>query len=471
MKFSAASLRAVLEAHTPAAATGLALAVSGGFDSACLLVAMAELRTTPFRDLPMRALHVDHGLQAAAGKFREACIAQCGRLQIPLTVIAVSVDVANGTSIEAAARAARYQGIARQLGVGECVLTAHHALDQAETLLLQLLRGSGLKGLSAMPVCRPLGSGWHLRPLLDVAHGELLEFGAGAGIRADGGARADGGTGAGDGARAGVGITTVQDPMNRDTRFDRAYLRARVWPLIERRWAGAENALSRAARHVANAQELLDDSAALSLQRLRDGDALAVTGLRALSEPEQQHVLRHWIQGHGVTLPSTARLAEALRQVVEADADHLPAVTWGAHALRRYRGRLFLTAAEPPTLGQVREWLVAPAARLELGRGLGELHWTPQAGGLDAGRLPRTLQVRQRQGGETLKPHPRARTQTVQHLCQSLGVLPWMRDALPLLYADDALIAVGDLWMDTRWRVAAGAAGFGCDWRDAPIIV
>ena len=444
MTFSAASLRAVLEAHTPQAATGLVVAVSGGADSASLLTALVAPELGAYRGLPLRALHIDHGLQPAAGSFRTVCGELCRRLNVPLEVIAVTVECGAGESIEAAARDARYAGIARQLAPGECVLTAHHAADQAETVLLQLLRGAGLKGLSAMPFCRPLGAGWHLRPLLGVAQSDLRRFGAAA------------------------GVVTAIDPMNLDPRFDRVYLRQHLWPLLEERWPGAAVALSRSARHAAEAQELLDGAASRTVRALRDGEALSVTGLRALAPGERVNAVRHWIAAREVTPPSTARLAEALRQMIHAHADHVPEVAWGEHALRRYRDRLFLTAARPPRIASLREWHVAADSVFALGEGLGLLTWTPQTGGLDRARLPPTLSVRRRRGGETLRPQRRARTQSVQHLCQSLGVLPWMRDALPLLYAGDQLIAVGDVWQDARWCVADGALGAGCVWQDSP---
>jgi tRNA(Ile)-lysidine synthase len=449
MSFSAASLHSVLQAHTPAAATGWVVAISGGADSACLLTALAQAAAAAAardRRLPVRALHVDHGLQAESGNFRRACTELCARLEIPLEIIAVVV-VAAGVSLEAAARDARYRGIARRLKPGECLLTAHHALDQAETVLLQLLRGAGLKGMAAMPMCRPFGVGWHLRPLLDVAKRDLTEFGEREGVCA------------------------VADPMNADLRFDRAYLRAQCWPLLEARWPGAVAALSRTAQHVAQAQGLLDESAASTVDSLRDGRALSVPGLRRLSAAAQINAVRYWITADGLTPPSTARLTEALRQVIEADDDHMPSVVWGEHALRRYRERLFLTAATPPRLGADRLWTAAAEAPLDLGADLGVLRLMPEAGGLDAARLPPALNVRQRAGGETLKPQRGAKTQTVQHLCQALGVLPWMRDALPLVYAGDTLIAVGDLWLDARWRVAAGSPGCGFAWPGAPIIV
>src|SRR5277367_5446192 len=173
MNFGPAFLRAVLEEHLPAAATGLMVGVSGGADSACLLAALAQTNLKFSLGLHIRAAHIDHRLQPASVVLREASVALCLQLRIPLVVVEVTVETGGGVSIEAAARDSRYRGLALELAAGECLLTAHHAEDQAETLLLQLLRGAGLKGLSAMPMCRPLGRGWHLRPLLKVAQKDL----------------------------------------------------------------------------------------------------------------------------------------------------------------------------------------------------------------------------------------------------------------------------------------------------------
>jgi tRNA(Ile)-lysidine synthase len=439
----------------------LVVALSGGADSAALLAAAAALGSS-FRALPVRAIHVDHGLQAAAAEFRAACGASCLRLGIPLTVIPVTVHSPPGASLEAAARDARYAALAAELRVGECLLTAHHSEDQAETLLLQALRGAGLKGMSAMPSRRPLGSGWHVRPLLDVSQHALLDFGAAS----------SGGPSAGASSGA-----WVADPMNQDARFDRSYLRRDVWPLIEARWPGSAAALSRAARHLAEAQESLDRATAAHLSRLRDGEALSLPGLRALGPAQRIDAVRFWLCESGAEPPSTARLAEALRQMFEAQADHLPCVVWGEHALRRYRERIFLTRACPPRLEGALPWPVRQDSRVDLGPSLGTLRWVGQSGGIDVSRLPPTVFVRRREGGETLRPGARARTQSLRQLCQRQGVLPWMRDALPVIFAHqtavpgEALIAAGDLWLETRCCVAPSAPGLGIAWEDAPVIV
>jgi tRNA(Ile)-lysidine synthase len=320
-----AALYAALEACVPAEAGGLVVALSGGPDSAALLQATAGLGKN-FRALPLRAVHIDHGLQAAAADFRSACERLCEQLRVPLRIVAVPVACDAGLSIEAAARDARYAALAAEIQPGECLLTAHHREDQAETVLLQALRGAGIKGMSAMPVCRAFGLGWHARPLLDVAHSEL---------------------------QGGEPRSGVTDPMNQDLRFDRVYLRTAVWPLIEKRWPGAAVTLTRAARHMAEAQQLLELSAGVDVGRLRDGDALSIPGLRALPRLRRVNAVRLWLSQAGQEAPATARLAEALRQMLDAQADQQPAIIWGSRALRRYRQRLFLTHADPPRVAEV----------------------------------------------------------------------------------------------------------------------
>jgi tRNA(Ile)-lysidine synthase len=446
MSFSAASLRAVLDSHAPGGIAGFVVALSGGADSAALLAGMAALRHDP-RALPLRAVHIDHGLQTAAAQFRDACSALCRQLRVPLRIISIDIDSPAGISVEAAARDARYAALAAQLAPKECLLTAHHRKDQAETLVLQALRGAGVKGMSAMPMCRIFGAGWHVRPLLDVPQSELLAFGAH------------------------LAQFRSPDPMNEDLRFDRTFLRRQVWPMIEDRWPGMEIALSRTARHMADTQRLLDSAAAADLARLRDGEALSIQALRSLPPLRRMNAVRLWLCEAQAQAPSMARLSEALRQVLDADVDRMPRVVWGNAALRRYRQRLFLTEADPPRLREPQAWSANSGASLSLGQRLGTLTLVAQIGGIALNQLPVSLIVRRRAGGEALRPARLAKTHSVQHLCQSQGVLPWMRDALPLVFAGDALIAVADLWLDARWCVAADAPGVAIQWHGAPLIV
>ncbi len=446
MNFSAAALARILEEELPPGATGLVVALSGGIDSGCLAAMVAALARGGGLP-PVRAVHVDHGLQPAAAEFRRVCGRLCAALARPLTILnPPAIAAGRGVSLEAEARDARYAALARDLAAGECLLTAHHALDQAETLLLQALRGSGVAGLASMPRRRRLGPGWHLRPLLAVSHEDLARCAAAAGIE------------------------TICDPMNEDLRFDRVYLRRRVWPRLAERWPGAAGALSRTAQHAAAAQDLLNAQAAEDLGGLRDGEALSIPRLRRLPPARRINAVRGWIAAQSLAPPPTARLTEALRQILHARADQSPAVVWGGHALRRYRDRLFLAAASPVRFESEILWDPRAQPTLDLGRGLGRLRAAPGPGGFAPWRLPATLTVRGRRGGESLKPAPAAATRTVQHLCQAEGVLPWMRGALPFLYAGAELIGVGDLWMDARWRVESRVPGLCVAWDEAPAL-
>ena len=446
--FTAASLGAALERLLPAAASGLVVGLSGGLDSSCLATALAQLARSAAlpAGLNVRAVHIDHGLQSASNAFLEHCATLCRRLGMALSIIVVQVELPTGASVEAAAREVRYTALAAQLAEGECLVTGHHGEDQAETFLLQALRGAGPKGLASMPARRPLGAGWHLRPLLGVSRRELQQF-------------------AGEHA-----IASIEDPMNRDPRFDRSYLRHEIWPQLERRWPGAGAALARAAQHSADSQHLLDQLADGDLGGARDGGALSVHGLRRLTSLRRLNAVRRWLVQEGASLPSTARLTEGLRQMMDAREDHLPVVVWAGHALRRYREWIFLTAAEPPRLDAALDWDWAAYPLLELGEGLGRLRAGFRPGGLEPEKLRPPLRVRARAGGERIRIGESGRTQSVQHLCQAQGILPWARDALPFIYLGDELLAVADLWSSAAWRGAPDAPGVYFLWEGAPVV-
>ncbi len=225
---------------------------------------------------------------------------------------------------------------------------------------------------------------------------------------------------------------------------------------------------------MAEAQALLDGAAAADLASLRDGEALSVPGLRALSPLQRINAVRFWLCEADAEAPSTARLSEALRQVLDARARSSAGDRLGqSPPCGAIASACSSPPADPPRLEGLRPWRSRPDARLDLGPGLGNLTWVTQTRRY-CGRsaCPRAVTVRRRDGGETLQARsPQRRTQSVQHLCQSQGVLPWMRDALPLVFAGDALIAVADLWLDARWCAPADAPGLAVQWRGAPIVV
>lgn len=246
-----------------------AVALSGGADSTALLVACAT--QWPGR---VHAVHVHHGLQAAADSFEAHCVALCERLHVPLVVQRVNAAHAVGESPEDAARQARYRALAEALqhnwgGQIKDMALAQHADDQVETLLLALSRGAGLPGLACMPaVAERHGVTYH-RPWLDVRGSQLR-----------------------DALRA-AGETWVEDPTNTDTRYTRNRIRAELLPVIEHAFPSFRQTFARSASHAAQAQTLLQEVAEQDLLLL--GNPPVIKALQQLSEARQSNVLRHWL--------------------------------------------------------------------------------------------------------------------------------------------------------------------------------
>ena len=432
----------------------LCVALSGGLDSVTLLAALSSAARR-LRASSLRAIHIHHGLRPNADSWAEHCSHLAAKFHVPLEIVRVHVPQRRGDSVEASARVARYAAFARALQPGEILLTAHHQDDQLETVLLQLLRGTGIPGLAAVAEVAPFARGRLVRPLLPCARASLEEW-----------------------ARAHE-LAWIDDDSNADERYDRNYLRHTVVPLIRARWPGAGAALSRTARHAAEARRLLDSIARADVERASVGAALSVQRLRMLDLDRRRNALRFWIGRAGFFVPDTRRLEEIAGALLEARADANPQVRWETFIAERHADLLAIrrdpaAEAEPATDRALRipsqEWRWRESPQLEL--------LTPFAGTLsvvadrhgplDLDALPETLRVQGRRGGESLRPGLRARTRKVKSLLQEAKVPPAQREALPLLYANEKLIAVADRWLDAsvhatrqsrnRGRLRLGAA-------------
>ena len=419
----------------------LCVALSGGVDSTALLAALAEVRLD---GLHVRALHVDHGLHPSSKRWSAHCRKLARGLGVPLKVLSVNVARERGGSLEEAARTARYQCFARQLRRGEILLTAHTQDDQLETVLLQLFRGCGLPGLAAMPELAPLGPGGLGRPLLACSRSELEAW-----VRAR-------------------DLTWIEDDTNRDERFDRNYLRRQVLPAVRQRWPGAGAAVARSARHAAEGQRLLTALARADLERASDGASLAVKALRSLSPDRRRNLLRLWIASRGHTLPDARRLQEIAGPLIDARADAHPRVEWakevpGSRRIIVTRQADLLSLAEreqAPVLDSAAaalDWEWRHSARCALPDG-GALELTPERHGpIDLDALPPRLAVTWRRGGERLRLRRGGPSRALKSLLREAHVPLAERARLPLIFADGALIAAADLWIDESVRAPAGA--------------
>ena len=432
------TLREALRDLSPPAR--LLVAYSGGLDSTALLHLCAALPAEVGATL--EAVHVDHGLHPDAGAWAAHCRAACLRLGVPLTVLRVAAALARAEKgVEAAAREARYAALVPLLRTGDRLLTAHHRDDQAETVLLQLLRGSGPAGLAAMPPVAPLGAGLHLRPLLGVARAELRRYAE---------------------AR---GLDWLDDPSNADPMLGRGWLRSELLPRLRARWPGADAALVRAARHCADAAAIVDERAAEDLDAVATASPwqLQADAVARLPLPRRRAALRHWCRRQGVPVPDTARLDELLAQLAAAAAGRAPQVEWPGGALRRHRDRLYLDPGLAPPPGDCVLALNGDA-ELALPSGLGTLALVP-GGALHRRLRDATLELRFRAPGLRMAIAGRRGHHTLKKLFQEAGVPPWLRERVPILHADGEPAAIGDRWVGAPFAAPAGESGLALRWQ------
>jgi tRNA(Ile)-lysidine synthase len=439
MKFSPDHLLQQLRRHdTPPA---YQVAFSGGLDSLVLLHALCALRDQ--LDATVGAVHVHHGLHADADAWDAHCQQVCDKLGVTYTLLRVDGRPPRGESPEAAARDARYRALAGWLPPRHYLLTAQHQDDQAETLLLQLLRGSGVSGLAAMPVMTGLGRGQHLRPLLDVTRRALHRY-----------------------ATANA-LYWIEDPSNLSSVYDRNYLRHQVLPLLRNRWPAVSSSLSRSAAHCAEANALIRQLAENDLQGAAGGhaDTLSVTGLVALPRDRQRNVLRAWLRRCSAGTPSTAVLARIVNDVLYSRPDAAPAVRWDCYEVRRYRDEVYcLPQTVSRNTSQALHWSLSTPLTLP-GAG-GVLRAIPVSGAglrrvdVSAGGVC----VSWRKGGEVCRPAGRKHHHSLKKLFQEQGIPPWQRQRIPLIYIEDQLAMVPGLWVCEPFQAGPAEPGVLITW-------
>ena len=420
-----------LARHVPPQAR-LVLALSGGLDSTVLLHALVALRDQyPFE---LRAVHVHHGLSPHADAWADFCTRLCAAHAVQSSIHHVAIARDDAAGIEAAARRER-QRIFAALDA-DFLLTAHQRDDQAETFLLQVLRGAGPKGLAAMAELQPR-PGWRpaqLRPLLGVARAALQDY------------------------AQSHGLDWVDDESNRDIRYRRNALRQQVMPLLAAHFPGSSATLARAAALQADAAELLDDLARLDAETAIAGDRLDCAMLAGLSGARARNLLRHFIERHGLPMPNARQLNEALHQLLDARHDARVCVGLGPMDVWRFRGGAYLVPAARKPAAPVR-WqgetaLAVPSAgvavRMEavVGAGL-------KRAVLAAGEV--TLGVRQ--GGERLRVHAGGPHRSLKNLLQERATPPWQRDRLPLLWCNGQLLWAAGIGLDADARASPDEPG------------
>ncbi len=437
------------------AGSSIVVGLSGGMDSVVLLHLLQQI--SPQHSWRLSALHVHHGISPKADAWAAFCTDLCTNLAIPLHVERVDIAPLRHLGIEAAARELRYAALAAQ--AVDYIALAHHQDDQAETLLLQLLRGAGVKGAAAMPFIKrtsahtpsPLvgegrGEGgapanFILRPLLDVPRAELLTYAKQHELQ------------------------WVEDESNADDSYPRNFLRQRVMPLLEQRFPASSETLARSAQHFAEASELLDQLAQLDAQNAMQDGTLDVLRLRELDALRARNLLRFFIGSRGAPLPSSARLQEMLSQLCHARADAALRVAFGAWEARRYQDRVhvFPTLPRLDAAWQMQWHGERELALPQLG---GTLCFEPGAGvGLSLQKLQQGgVVVRLRQGAERVQLDARRPVRSLKNLLQEHDIPPWQRDTLPLLFCNEDLVAIPGLGVACAYQAAPHEQGLQLSW-------
>lgn len=403
----------------------LAVAFSGGGDSTALLDALAALPSARARGL--RALHVDHGLHPDAAAW--ACHAEALARGLGVTFVLLRVDVPrdSGLGLEAAARQARYGALAAAMRDGELLCTAHHRRDQAETFLMRALRASGPDGLGAMRGLRRLGPGWLWRPWLDVPPDAIEAY------------------------RVARRLPAIEDPANADPRHDRSWLRAELLPRLRPRWPEAEAALATSATHCAQAADMMRAQDMDRLARLRglDPSTLSATGLATLLPATRARVLRAWLGSLGLPpLPGPAH-DRVDRELIGCRWDAEPSFAWHGARLQRWRDLLHASWQPAPLDSVAQAWDGTAPLALPCGGTLALV------GPLSPRPFDPPLTLGSRRGGERIQLPARAHASRLKERLQAMGIPPWERERLPLLFASDgALEAAGDLLVSSRLALA-----------------
>lgn len=388
----------------------LVVAFSGGLDSTALLHFVA----TQFPDRVL-AVHIHHGLSPNADAWVEHCVQFCAQLDVEFAVREVNAKAAIGVSPEEAAREARYHALTEFVGANSCLLTAHHCDDQTETVLLQLFRGAGPKGLAAMPALAPFSEGLHYRPLLGTTRQELKSY------------------------VAHYRLAFITDESNENEKFDRNYIRHQVLPVIRQRWPSIHRTIGRVALHCAQSTDLIESVAAHDFSKCNGAhpNTLSVKGMQALEPMRQAQVIRFWFHQQQLTLPSTVQLEQIITQFIHSAIDKQPYMVIGTTELRRFADDIFCL----PVLVEFdpcEKLLWHTDQELMLPGGLGILSKAHCA----HPNLPVEVMVCFRQGGERGKLVGRDHTHTLKKLFQQWGVPPWLRDRIPLLYDGEQLLEV-----------------------------
>ena len=424
----------------------LTLAFSGGLDSTVLLHLLAHAnKTLPFQ---LSAHHVHHGLSSHADEWIDFCALTCANLSVPLTITNININKNSGLGIEAAAREARYQALLSTDAQFVCL--AHHQDDQDETLLLQLARGAGVKGLAGMAAI----NGKLLRPLLTVPRTHLEAY-----------------------AKQHQ-LTFIDDESNADTKFNRNFMRHKMLPIFEESYPSIRQILSRSALHMADANDLLDELALIdAVQAGFNADKNSTNGsknlslstlnlitLKILSQARVNNCLRWWLAQNGVQMPSQQQLQQITQQLMHAKIDAAIKLKVSKQlSLRRYQNCAYMVQDLPPVAPINKPWQgedvidLPNETQLIFSKELGE--------GISLRKIEHAaLHIKFRQGNERFLSQLGRPRRSLKVMLQNRAMPPWQREQLPLIFIDKTLVIIPNVGVDAGLQASHDEMGLVVNW-------
>jgi tRNA(Ile)-lysidine synthase len=417
------------------------VALSGGIDSIVLLDMLNSL-SKPLQ-FTLSAVHIDHGISQNAGQWCKFCCNLCRTLHIPIAITHLKIRKEPGISLEASARYARYQVFNHLLA--DYVVLGQHQDDQAETLLLQLLRGAGIRGLAAMPVARKQESDRApqiLRPMLDISRSSIQQY------------------------AEKKKLNWINDESNEDITFDRNFLRHEIFPLLKKRYPTYQKTLSRTSQHLAEASHLLDELAELDNSECRVGGKLQIVCLRKLSLPRAKNLLRYTLSQQGISQPSTKKMADILQQLLMVGADTKLLIPFENIEFRCYKGTVnILPRKVIPDNDLLFIW--HGEERLILDQLNGSINFSyKKNSGIDPEKLNKNhVTIRLRYGGERFSPNCKRPRRRLKSLFQEALIPPWERNALPLLFSGEQLVWVPGIGIECEFQTTPGKTGLVPTWQ------
>lgn len=420
--------------------TTVQVGYSGGVDSTALLHLLHRSRELiQFR---LVALHVNHGIDPQSDCWEEHCLRFCNEMKIEFRSTSLELGKQYSRVNENTARSARYSWFRSQLGTDEMLLTAHHQNDQAETFLLNLMRGAGVYGLSAIQPVQKFASGWLVRPLLDVPGDEIVDY-----------------------ARQ-HGLEFLEDASNSDLSYERNYLRHEVLPKTRQRWPSAVQQIGRSAEFLSQTRQLVDDLAKIDIESCRSdgsgflsiGFQLSIDIMKSLHRYRRLNLIRYWTKIHALPQPPRDALGQFIETALTLDKEFAE-LCWSHYRMYRYRDDLYLARATDSSVSLSHVvWDFNQQLTLEQ-MGIKLVPRRSQDSGLSVEKLTGEVSVRLRSGGERIRLPGRKHSSSLKKLFQQHGIPPWERNQLPLIYCEDEIAAVVPWLVSDRFKAKPGESG------------